>query len=95
MLEHFVESTIDTLDACDRRKYHSLIQPLASDFEGLSADILGPVRRIPRHPVVLANFARSALLPAAGVAHQNGTVRFGNDPKTSALDVNCKFHELE
>ena len=34
-------------------------------------------------------------IPLAGVAHQNGTVRFGRDPKTSALDVNCKAHELD
>jgi choline dehydrogenase-like flavoprotein len=29
------------------------------------------------------------------VAHQNGTIRFGRDPKTSALDVNCKAHDLD
>jgi choline dehydrogenase-like flavoprotein len=34
-------------------------------------------------------------IPLAGVAHQNGTVRFGRDPHTSALDVNCKAHELD
>jgi choline dehydrogenase-like flavoprotein len=34
-------------------------------------------------------------IPLAGVAHQNGTVRFGRDPKTSALDANCKAHELD
>lgn len=34
-------------------------------------------------------------IPLAGVAHQNGTIRFGRDPKTSALDVNCKAHELD
>jgi len=34
-------------------------------------------------------------IPLAGVAHQNGTVRFGRDPRTSALDVNCKAHELD
>jgi choline dehydrogenase-like flavoprotein len=33
-------------------------------------------------------------IPLAGVAHQNGTVRFGHDPKTSVLDTNCKAHEL-
>jgi choline dehydrogenase-like flavoprotein len=27
--------------------------------------------------------------------HQCGTVRFGDDPKTSALDVHCKAHELD
>jgi choline dehydrogenase-like flavoprotein len=44
-------------------------------------------------------FARSLFLgqkiPLAGVAHQNGTIRFGNDPKTSALDINCRTHELD
>jgi len=34
-------------------------------------------------------------IPLAGVAHQNGTIRFGRDPKTSALDTNCKAHELD
>ena len=29
------------------------------------------------------------------VAHQNGTVRFGTDPATSALDLNCKMHDLD
>src|SRR6185369_2623610 len=36
-----------------------------------------------------------ARIPLAGVAHQNGTVRFGHDPHTSALDVHCKAHELD
>jgi choline dehydrogenase-like flavoprotein len=44
-------------------------------------------------------FARSLFLgqqiPLAGVAHQNGTIRFGQDPKTSALDVNCRAHEVD
>jgi len=30
-----------------------------------------------------------------GVTHQNGTVRFGHDPTTSALDVNCRAHEVD
>lgn len=34
-------------------------------------------------------------IPLAGVAHQNGTIRFGNDPTTSALDANCKAHDLD
>jgi choline dehydrogenase-like flavoprotein len=44
-------------------------------------------------------FARSLFvgqrIPLAGVAHQNGTIRFGRDPKTSALDENCKAHEVD
>ncbi|HVN83945.1 MAG TPA: GMC family oxidoreductase [Candidatus Binatia bacterium] len=34
-------------------------------------------------------------IPLAGVAHQNGTCRFGDDPKTSVLDPFCKAHELD
>lgn len=34
-------------------------------------------------------------IPIAGVAHQCGTARFGTDPKTSVLDVNCKAHDLD
>jgi choline dehydrogenase-like flavoprotein len=34
-------------------------------------------------------------IPIAGCAHQVGTCRFGADPKTSVLDVNCKAHELD
>jgi choline dehydrogenase-like flavoprotein len=44
-------------------------------------------------------FSRNLFLgqrnPLAGVAHQNGTIRFGRDPRTSALDVNCRAHEVE
>jgi choline dehydrogenase-like flavoprotein len=34
-------------------------------------------------------------LGISGVAHQNGTVRFGHDPATSVLDVNCKAHDVD
>jgi choline dehydrogenase-like flavoprotein len=44
-------------------------------------------------------FARNLFLgqriPLAGVAHQNGTIRFGRDPQTSALDANCRAHEVD
>lgn len=34
-------------------------------------------------------------IPLAGVAHQNGTIRFGRDARTSALDEHCKAHEVD
>jgi choline dehydrogenase-like flavoprotein len=30
-----------------------------------------------------------------GTAHQAGTLRFGTDPATSVLDLNCKAHEVD
>ena len=45
------------------------------------------------------SFDKSLLLgkkiPLDGVAHQCGTVRFGTDPSTSALDVNCRAHDID
>jgi choline dehydrogenase-like flavoprotein len=34
-------------------------------------------------------------LGVSGVSHQMGTLKFGHDPKTSVLDVNCKAHDLD
>ncbi len=48
------------------------------------------------HPHLIPNSLYLAKhIPIAGVAHQAGTCRFGIDPKTSVLDVNCKAHELD
>jgi choline dehydrogenase-like flavoprotein len=35
------------------------------------------------------------IIPLAAVGHQNGTLRFGENPKTSVLDINCKTHEID
>ena len=46
-----------------------------------------------------ATFSMSAYLkqtvPIEGVGHQNGTCRFGDDPKTSVLDRNCQSHDIK
>jgi choline dehydrogenase-like flavoprotein len=34
-------------------------------------------------------------IPLAGNAHQCGTVRFGTDPASSALDLDCRAHDLD
>jgi choline dehydrogenase-like flavoprotein len=48
------------------------------------------------YPRLIPNqLVRDERIPIAGVAHQCGTVRFGTDPKASALDVNCKAHEVD
>ena len=51
------------------------------------------------HDCHVGLFGRSLYLgqriPLAGVAHQNGTIRFGTDPRTSALDTWCRTHEVD
>jgi len=55
--------------------------------------------RVHGHECHVGLFSRNLFvgqrIPLAGVAHQNGTIRFGHDPKTSALDVHCKAHDLD
>jgi choline dehydrogenase-like flavoprotein len=34
-------------------------------------------------------------IPLEGVGHQNGTCRFGTDPKQSVLDTNCRTHDVD
>lgn len=34
-------------------------------------------------------------IPIGGTAHQAGTLRFGTEPKSSVLDLQCKAHELD
>jgi choline dehydrogenase-like flavoprotein len=66
------------------------------------ADLLyGELRKILNHVgladhhVLGKNFYASMDVPVAGIAHQAGTCRFGAEPATSVLDVNCKAHELD
>jgi choline dehydrogenase-like flavoprotein len=37
----------------------------------------------------------SQVLPISGTGHQNGTIRFGLDPTTSALNLQCQSHEVD
>jgi choline dehydrogenase-like flavoprotein len=47
------------------------------------------------HHVLHKNYYMDMAIPLAGCAHQAGTCRFGTDPATSVLDVDCKAHELD
>jgi phytoene dehydrogenase-like protein len=52
-------------DGC---RWRALVAGPARDYDALSEDILGPLLRVPRHPLLLARFGVPALLPAAALA---------------------------
>jgi choline dehydrogenase-like flavoprotein len=56
--------------------------------------MLGQLGMHPNHLIPRDIYMKTEI-PLAGCAHQVGTCRFGADPKTSVLDVNCKAHELD
>jgi choline dehydrogenase-like flavoprotein len=60
---------------------------------GKLKDLLGPMQC---HATVIPRWSvLDQQIPLAGIAHNCGTVRFGEDPGESALDVNCKAHDLD
>jgi choline dehydrogenase-like flavoprotein len=68
--------------AASDRLYHQLRSMLG--HLGMHPDHL-----IPRHAYLKTD------IPVAGCAHQAGTCRFGTDPATSVLDVDCRAHEVD
>jgi phytoene dehydrogenase-like protein len=67
MLRRSVEETAAGLGV-DERAYDKLFQPLVADWPRLEGALLGPLVRIPRHPVALGRFGLDALRPAASFA---------------------------
>lgn len=48
------------------------------------------------HPALMErNLYFGQDVPIGGTAHQAGTARFGTDPATSVLDINCKAHDVD
>jgi choline dehydrogenase-like flavoprotein len=60
----------------------------------LDKSILGQLDMNPDHLIHRFAYMKNEI-PVAGVAHQAGTCRFGDDSATSVLDADCKAHELD
>ena len=67
VLERSVEATADSLGG-DAKAYRKLMSPLVRDWENLISQVLGPVLRVPRHPLTMARFGLRALRSARGLA---------------------------
>jgi len=62
----------------------------------LKAELQYMLEHLDCHQHLIPNHAYlGKQIPIAGVGHQAGTCRFGTDPDTSVLDVNCRAHELD
>jgi choline dehydrogenase-like flavoprotein len=62
---------------------------LKAKLEGL----LGPLGAWPH--LIERGLYLGKNIPISGTAHQAGTCRFGTDPATSVLDLDCRAHELD
>jgi len=65
-------------------------------YHGIKAKLYQILDRLAEKDPLLQNSVRVGYdLGVSGVSHQMGTLKFGNDPKTSVLNVNCKAHDLD
>ena len=79
----------EVLPRADAQAWHSLFAPIVRDFDKLAGDFLGPLVRIPHHPIALARFGLPALLPATTLAR----MRF-SDERTRALFAGNAGHSV-
>jgi phytoene dehydrogenase-like protein len=73
----------------DGRAWHRLYEPLVRDLERLLPVILGPIPRLPRHPIAVARFGIPALAPAPMLARR----LFRDDP-ARALFAGIAAHSM-
>lgn len=70
----------------DGPAWKGVFGPLVDRFDDLASDILGPILRVPRHPVSLARFGLRAGLPATVLARRFRT------PQAQALFIGSAAH---
>ncbi|MBE9078637.1 GMC family oxidoreductase [Romeria aff. gracilis LEGE 07310] len=64
-------------------------------FDRLRSRWISVLRKINGEGRVPQSVYFSKRLPVQGVAHQVGTCRFGTDPDSSVLDLNCRTHDVD
>jgi phytoene dehydrogenase-like protein len=69
-LRRSLEETAHALGR-DANAYRKLMEPLVKDWDDLTDDVLGPMLRPPRHPLLLARFGLSAMRSATGLARSH------------------------
>ncbi len=68
LLHRSIAETSENLDRADARSYRDLMTPFVDNWEGLTADLLGPIR-FPSKPLSAARFGFYGLRTAKGFAH--------------------------
>jgi phytoene dehydrogenase-like protein len=67
LLHRSITETADALGK-DKSAYEKLMGPLAANWENLAGEFLQPLLHLPRHPLQLAAFGRSAVRSACSLA---------------------------
>ncbi|MEU2632371.1 GMC family oxidoreductase, partial [Kitasatospora sp. NPDC007106] len=76
--------------ALDEKNNTAGLKRLRHKLQGM----LGQLGMHPHHLLSHSIYLHKGM-PIGATAHQAGTVRFGTDPAASALDVNCRAHDVD
>ena len=93
-----VAGRADAVTACERKRGRSsAVRYLRSGVKRLQHKLDGMLSELGMHPHRLLDHSiyLHKGMPIGATAHQAGTVRFGTDPRSSALDVNCRAHDVD
>lgn len=73
------------------------VQPTGDEaHRRLRAKLKGLLGAVDAHPhLIERSLYLGKDIPLGGTGHQAGTLRFGTDPASSVLDLNCRAHELD
>jgi phytoene dehydrogenase-like protein len=88
LAERSIEDTAEALGD-DGEAYRRLLGPICKAWEDLETAILGPLVRIPRHPLPLARFSLHGLQPANRLARRT----FATE-RARALFAGCAAHSV-
>lgn len=89
VLERSLDTMAASLGGPDGRAWRRLVGPLVGNWEALLESVLGPLLRLPHHPLTLARFGGRALPPATALAR---TVFRGH--RARALFVGMAAHAI-
>ncbi|HEY2222561.1 GMC family oxidoreductase, partial [Actinomycetospora sp.] len=76
--------------ALDEKNNVEPLKRLRHELQGRLGDLGMHANHLVHHSIYMHKG-----MPIGATAHQAGTVRFGTDPASSALDVQCKAHQLD
>lgn len=85
LLHRSVETTAAGLGS-DAERYLDLVGPVARSWEQISEAVLGPILRVPSHPLPLTRFGLRAMLPATWLTRGFDT------EEAAALFAGCAAH---